>query len=103
MQGLREESKVQWREKSPLSLSDGSLHGRGWILLESRAKGETDMTETEKMLRREIIRLETENKSLKQRLQIAEKLNWKSFRENEAMSLYVQALERLRHECPDRL
>lgn len=62
-----------------------------WIM-----KEETDMTETEKMLRREIIRLETENKSLKQRLQIAEKLNWKSFRENEAMSLYVQALEGLR-------
>lgn len=61
------------------------------------------MTETEKMLRREIVRLETENESLKQRLQIAEQLNWKSFRENDAMSQYVQALERLRHECPDRL
>ena len=32
------------------------------------------MTETEKMLRREIVRLETENDSLKERLKIAEKL-----------------------------
>ena len=61
------------------------------------------MTETEKMLRREIVRLDTENDSLKQRLKLAEQLNWKVYKENEALNLYVRALEKLRHESADCL
>ncbi len=54
------------------------------------------MTETEKLLRREIIRLETENEKLKRKLQIAEEMNFKAFREKDALSDYVSALESLR-------
>jgi len=54
------------------------------------------MTETEKMLRRELIRLETENERLKRKLQIAETLNYKSFKEKDALSDYIEALEGLR-------
>lgn len=52
--------------------------------------------ETEKILRKEIIRLETENDTLKDRLRIAEELNRKIYNENHALNLYVKALERLR-------
>lgn len=54
------------------------------------------MTETEKLLRREIIKLETENEKLKRKLQIAEEMNFKAFREKDALSDYVNALESLR-------
>lgn len=53
-------------------------------------------TETEKMLRREIIRLETERETLKDRLKIADEMNRKLYKENHALNLYVNALERLR-------
>lgn len=54
------------------------------------------MTETEKILRRDVVRLETENERLKRKLQIAEALNYKAFKENDALNDYVQALEELR-------
>lgn len=54
------------------------------------------MTETEKMLRREIVRLETENDSLKERLKIAENLNWKVYEENKLLNRYLMAIEGLR-------
>lgn len=54
------------------------------------------MTETEKMLRREIVRLETENNSLKERLKIAEKINWKVCEENKFLNRYLMAIEGLR-------
>lgn len=53
-------------------------------------------SETEKFLRREIVRLETENESLKERLQIAERLNFKVYEENKHLNQYVKALEALR-------
>lgn len=53
-------------------------------------------SETEKFLRREIVRLETENESLKERLQIAEKLNFKVYEENKFLNRYLAAVEGLR-------
>ena len=60
-----------------------------------RSEGET-MTETEKMLRREIVRLETENNSLKERLKIADELNRKIYAENKFLNKYVESMEALR-------
>ena len=54
------------------------------------------MTETEKMLRREIVRLETENDSLKERLKIADELNRKIYLENTFLNKYIQSMEALR-------
>ena len=54
------------------------------------------MAETEKMLRREIVRLETENNSLKERLKIADELNRKIYAENKFLNKYVQSMEALR-------
>lgn len=51
------------------------------------------MTETEKMLRREIVRLETEKEDLLRRLQYAENLNYKAFRTNQELSYYIKAME----------
>ena len=51
------------------------------------------MTETEKMLRREISRLESEKEDLLRKLQYAENLNFKAFRENQELSYYIKALE----------
>lgn len=53
-------------------------------------------SETEKFLRREIVRLETENESLKERLQIAERLNFKVYEENKFLNRYLVAVEGLR-------
>lgn len=53
-------------------------------------------TEIEKMLRKEILRIESENESLKERLKLADEMNRKIYKENHALNLYVSALERLR-------
>ncbi len=50
----------------------------------------------EQMLRKEILRLESENESLRERLKLADEMNRKVFKENHALYLYVSALERLR-------
>ena len=50
----------------------------------------------EQILRRQIIMLECEIESLKHRLQLAEELNWKAYKENQNLSLYVRAIEGLR-------
>ena len=54
------------------------------------------MTETEKILRREIVRLESEKDDLLRRLQLAENLNYKVFRENQELSYYIQQMEKCR-------
>jgi hypothetical protein len=54
------------------------------------------MTETEKILRKRIIQLETENEDLRRRMQMLEDMNFKIYRDNSSLNLYVIALERLR-------
>lgn len=54
------------------------------------------MSETEKILRKRIIQLETENEDLRRRMQTLEDMNFKIYRENSSLNLYVRALERLR-------
>ena len=51
------------------------------------------MNQTEKMLRREIDRLQSENDLLKRKLQIAEDINFHRFRENEELSEYIRNME----------
>lgn len=51
------------------------------------------MNQTEKMLRREIDRLQSENDLLKRKLQIAEDINFQRFRENEELSEYIRNME----------
>lgn len=51
------------------------------------------MTETEKMLKREIDRLLSENELLKRKLQLAENINFQRFRENEELSEYIRNME----------
>ena len=51
------------------------------------------MTQTEKMLRREIDRLQSENDLLKRKLQVAENINFQRFRENEELSEYIRNME----------
>lgn len=52
------------------------------------------MTETEAKLRREVLRLEAEKDELLKKLQQAEELNFKTFRENRELSYYIQQMER---------
>ena len=61
------------------------------------------MSQQEKILRRQIIMLESEIESLRHRLQLAEELNWKAYKENQNLTLYVRAMEKLRNECSDCL
>ena len=51
------------------------------------------MTQTEKMLKREIDRLLSENEMLKRKLQVAENINFQRFRENEELSEYIRNME----------
>ena len=51
------------------------------------------MTQTEKMLKREIDRLLNENEILKRKLQVAENINFQRFRENEELSEYIRNME----------
>ena len=51
------------------------------------------MTQTEKMLKREIDRLLSENELLKRKLQVAENINFQRFRENEELSEYIRNME----------
>lgn len=51
------------------------------------------MTQTEKMLKREIDRLLSENEMLKRKLQLAENINFQRFRENEELSEYIRNME----------
>ncbi len=51
------------------------------------------MTQTEKMLKREIDRLLSENELLKRKLQLAENINFQRFRENEELSEYIRNME----------
>lgn len=59
------------------------------------------MIQQEKILRRQIIMLESEIESLRHRLQLAEELNWKAYKENQNLTLYVRAMEKLRNACAE--
>lgn len=54
------------------------------------------MTETEKMLRREIVRLESEKFELLKKLQRAEELNFKIYQDYKELREKVKEMERLR-------
>lgn len=54
------------------------------------------MTETEKMLHREIIRLETKVEDLTRDLQRAEELNFKTYTENRELSAKLKEYDKLR-------
>ena len=51
------------------------------------------MNQTERILKREILRLENENEILKRKLQLAENINFQRFRENEELSEYIRNME----------
>jgi hypothetical protein len=51
------------------------------------------MTETEKRLRREIVRLEAEKEELIRRLQKCETLNYQRFEEIKSLNYYIRAME----------
>ena len=51
------------------------------------------MSETEKALRKEIIRLECEKEEMLKKLQRCEDLNYKLFREVGELTYYIKALE----------
>lgn len=51
------------------------------------------MTENERILRKELLRLDTENKELKRRLQIANEKNYKLYRDNLDLSYYIRQME----------
>lgn len=54
---------------------------------------ETGMTENEKFLQRENVRLEGKIEELQRKLQIAENFNYQMFREKQELSEYIRNME----------
>ena len=51
------------------------------------------MSETEKILRKEITRLEAEKEDMLRRYQLLENINYKQYRELQELSFYIKAME----------
>lgn len=54
---------------------------------------ERKLTETEKMLRKEISRLEAEKEDMLRRYQLLENINYKQYREIQNLNFYIKAME----------
>lgn len=51
------------------------------------------MSETEKILRREISRLEAEKEDMLRRYQLLENINYKQYRQIQELNFYIKAME----------
>ena len=51
------------------------------------------MSETEKILRKEISRLEAEKEDMLRRYQLLENINYKQYREIQNLNFYIKAME----------
>lgn len=52
------------------------------------------MTETEKMLRKELIKYELQNEDLKRKLKIANDANYALYQQNQELSWYIRQMEK---------
>ena len=52
------------------------------------------MTETEKLLRKELMKCELQNEDLKRKLKIANDVNYALYQQNQELSWYIRQMER---------
>jgi hypothetical protein len=58
-----------------------------------RSEGET-MTETEKMLRKELMKYELQNEELKRKLKVANDANYSLYQQTQELSWYIRQMEK---------
>ena len=56
------------------------------------------MTETEKMLRKELMKYELQNEDLKRKLKVANDANYALYQQNQDLSWYIRQMENVTYD-----